>query len=170
MATKSPTIASMSERRLDFNGEVWRTGRRSLQIMPVRQRKKAAKPNPPTEHPKPYQSPLWDHLDTIAKLRRRRQPWESIAEHLNNAHGLNVSYKTVQRFFKRASDPANPRKLKALPLGFDPSVAVTVQEPIQRSSGDRLRAEAALIRKQTEEKESKWKFGSPYEETTTAQS
>jgi IS30 family transposase len=132
--------------------------------MPV-SRRNAAKLNPPTEHPKPYQSPLWDHLETIVKLRRRRASWEAIAEHLNKTHGLNVSFQTVQRFLKRASDPNNPRKLKALPLGFEPNAAATKQAKKDQSSRDRLRAEAAFMRMEAEERETKWKFGSPYEAT-----
>jgi hypothetical protein len=134
--------------------------------MPAPQKRKPASKSPPTEHPKPYQSALWSHFDLIQKLRRRRESWQKIADHLNQAHRLRVSHKTVQRFFKRAVDPKTG-KLKPSPLGFPPptsSSRETINEPRQQSSRERLQAEAALIQKQTEQRESKWKFGSPYEE------
>jgi hypothetical protein len=112
---------------------------------------------------------LWSHFDLIQKLRRRRESWQKIADHLNQAHRLSVSHKTVQRFFKRAIDPQTG-KLKATPLGFPPSTSnskETVNEPRKQSSRERLQAEAALIQKQTAERETKWKFGSPYEERTS---
>jgi hypothetical protein len=128
--------------------------------------KVSANKQPPIEHPKPYKSALWDHFDAIQKLRRRREPWQAIADHLNRDHQLAVSYKTVQRFFKRAIDPKT-NKRKALPLGF--SASVTEREsPIDHNSEEnareRLRAEATQQQKEIEERESKWKFGSLYEE------
>jgi excisionase family DNA binding protein len=42
----------------------------------------------PLIRPKPYQSPLWAHLETIRKLRRKRQTWAAIALHLKESHGV----------------------------------------------------------------------------------
>jgi hypothetical protein len=139
-------------------------------MSPPQKRKVASKSSPPTEHPKPYRSALWSHFDLIQKLRRRRESWQKIADHLNKAHRLRVSHKTIQRFFKRAIDPKTG-KLKPPPLGFPLPTSnskETVNEPRKQSSRERLQAEAALVQKQTEEREAKWKFGSPYEEKPTS--
>ena len=65
----------------------------------------------PGTHPKPYESALWQHLDTIRLLRRQRKTWATIAAHLEQAHGLKTSFQAVQKFFKRASGAR-------IPLGF----------------------------------------------------
>jgi hypothetical protein len=65
----------------------------------------------PQTHAKPYQSPLWKHLETIRTLRRKRETWAIIALHLEDAHGLKVSKATVFKFFKRATRGH-------VPLGF----------------------------------------------------
>jgi len=44
----------------------------------------------PGAHPKPYESALWQHLDTIRLLRRQRKTWAAIAAHLEQAHGLKT--------------------------------------------------------------------------------
>jgi hypothetical protein len=65
----------------------------------------------PRAHPKPYESALWQHLDTIRSLRRQRKTWVAIAAHLEQAHGLKTSIRAVHKFFKRASGGR-------IPLGF----------------------------------------------------
>jgi hypothetical protein len=57
----------------------------------------------PQTHAKPYQSPLWKHLETIRTLRRKRETWAMIALHLEDAHGLKVSKSTV---FKFSNEPS----------------------------------------------------------------
>jgi hypothetical protein len=69
-----------------------------------------AKPVPQT-HAKPYQSPLWNHLETIRNLRKQHETWEGIASHLKDDHGLEMSASTVLKFFKRAADGR-------VPIGF----------------------------------------------------
>ena len=69
----------------------------------------------PGAHPKPYESALWRHLDTIRLLRRQRKTWAAIAAHLEEAHGLKTSFRAVHKFFKRAS-------AGRIPLGFNDSV------------------------------------------------
>jgi hypothetical protein len=66
----------------------------------------------PKVHPKPYESPLWQHLETIRSLRRRRKTWAAIAVHLEESHGLTTSLRTVRNFFKRA-------RSGRVPLGFN---------------------------------------------------
>src|SRR5258707_12011282 len=66
----------------------------------------------PGAHPKPYESALWQHLDTIRLLRRQRKTWAAIAAHLEQAHGLKTSFQAVHKFFKRAS-------AARIPLGFN---------------------------------------------------
>jgi hypothetical protein len=68
----------------------------------------------PEVHPKPYESPLWQHLETIRALRRQRKTWAAIAVHLEETHGLKTSLRTVRNFFKRA-------RAGRVPLGFDES-------------------------------------------------
>ena len=65
----------------------------------------------PYGHPKPYESALWPHLDTIRLLRRQRKTWAAIAAHLEQGHGLKTSIRAVHKFFKRASGAR-------IPLGF----------------------------------------------------
>jgi len=66
----------------------------------------------PGAHPRPYESVLWQHLDTIRLLRRQRKTWAAIAAHLERAHGLKTSLRAVHKFFKRAS-------AARIPLGFN---------------------------------------------------
>jgi hypothetical protein len=68
----------------------------------------------PKVHPKPYESPLWQHLETIRSLRRQRKTWAAIAAHLQQTHGLKTSLRTVRNFFKRARGGR-------VPLGFNDS-------------------------------------------------
>jgi hypothetical protein len=72
----------------------------------------------PKIHPKPYESALWQHLDTIRLLRRQRKTWAAIAAHLQQAHGLKTSFQAVQKFFKRASGAR-------IPLGFNDTGSTT---------------------------------------------
>jgi hypothetical protein len=73
----------------------------------------------PLIHPKPYQSPLWAHLETIRKLRRKRQTWAAIALHLKESHGLETTAATVFKFFKRAA-------IGRVPIGFTDAAINTV--------------------------------------------
>jgi hypothetical protein len=66
----------------------------------------------PQSHAKPYQSPLWKHLETIRTLRRKRQTWAAITLHLKESHGLATTSATVFKFFKRAA-------IGRVPFGFD---------------------------------------------------
>jgi hypothetical protein len=66
----------------------------------------------PEVHPKPYESPLWPHLEAIRSLRRQRKTWAAIAAHLEETHGLKTSLRTVRNFFKRA-------RAGRVPLGFN---------------------------------------------------
>jgi len=72
----------------------------------------------PRAHPKPYQSALWQHLDTIRLLRRQRKTWAAIAAHLEQAHGFKTSIRAVHKFFKRASGAR-------IPLGFNDAGVTT---------------------------------------------
>ena len=72
----------------------------------------------PRAHPKPYESALWQHLDTIRLLRRGRKTWAAIATHLEQAHGLKTSFRAVHKFFKRASGAR-------IPLGFNDTGSTT---------------------------------------------
>ena len=88
----------------------------------------------PQTHAKPYQSPLWKHLETIRTLRRKHETWAMIALHLEDAHGLKVSKATVLKFFKRATSGR-------VPLGFgDTEATRDLQKPIRATA--RLRQSA----------------------------
>jgi hypothetical protein len=77
----------------------------------------------PGAHPKPYESALWRHLDTIRLLRRKRKTWAAISAHLEKAHGLKTSCRAVHKFFKRAS-------AGRIPLGFkDTGLTADIGKP-----------------------------------------
>ena len=62
------------------------------------------------KRPKPGESPLWPHLETIRSMRRARKSWVVIAFELRKSHGIETTSSTVYRFFKRAADAAGPLK------------------------------------------------------------
>ena len=68
-----------------------------------------------SEHPRPYRSRLWEHLDEIRQLRRRRWTWREITEHLHREHGVSVTLWTVQKFARRVANG------KRQPLWFGPA-------------------------------------------------
>jgi hypothetical protein len=72
---------------------------------------------PPAVHPKPFQSALWNHLEEIRQMRRARKMWAEIAAHLKEAHGLEVSYRTIRNFFIRTRSPN-----RRIPAGFEESL------------------------------------------------
>src|SRR6266550_277899 len=83
----------------------------------------------PGTHPKPYESALWQHLDTIRLLRRQRKTWAAIAAHLEQVHGLKTSFRAVHKFFKRASDAR-------IPLGFNDAGSTAKTEGSSKPSTD----------------------------------
>src|SRR5438045_3657345 len=86
--------------------------------------------------PGPFQSPLWEHWDLIKSMRKRRKMWKEIAEVLKREHGLETSHKTIQNFFKRASNPKQKR-----PMGWDDPVKS--QTPPDKPSAPRTNPPAA---------------------------
>lgn len=91
----------------------------------------------PQSHAKPYQSPLWEHLETIRTLRRKRQTWAAIALHLKESQGLETTSATVLKFFKRAA-------AGRVPIGFpDPRVgAIGTAAPTSSFAGYPLSPES----------------------------
>jgi hypothetical protein len=81
----------------------------------------------PEAHPKPYESALWQHLDSIRQLRRQRKTWAAIAAHLEQAHGLKTSTRAVHKFFKRASGAK-------IPLGFKDTGLTTKTDGSSKAS------------------------------------
>ena len=82
----------------------------------------------PQIHAKPFQSPLWKHLETIRTLRRKRETWAMIAWHLEDTHGLKVSRAAVFKFFKRAARGH-------VPLGFSNIESTSdLQKPIRATA------------------------------------
>jgi transposase len=61
----------------------------------------AGLPLPPREHPHAWGSALWDHLEEIRSLRKRRATWKAVAEALAEK-GVRRHPAVVRRFFKRA--------------------------------------------------------------------
>jgi IS5 family transposase len=85
--------------------------------------KKTLKPTMPKEHPKPFQSQLWPHLETIRQMRRERKMWTEIADHLKTK-GVTVSYRTVRNFFLRTRSPK-----RRIPAGFEEALGVVPKLP-----------------------------------------
>ncbi len=50
-------------------------------------------------------------------MRRARKMWAEIAAHLKEAHGLEVSYRTIRNFFIRTRSPN-----RRIPAGFEESL------------------------------------------------
>lgn len=76
----------------------------------------------PQSHPKPYQSPLWQHLETIRALRRKHQTWPAIALHLKESHGLQATSASVLKFLKRAASGR-------VPIGFTDAATSKIVSP-----------------------------------------
>ena len=86
----------------------------------------------PLIRPKPYQSPLWAHLETIRKLRWKRQTWAAIALHLKESHGVETTAATVFNF---SSEPPFGR----VPIGFtDAPISTVVPSKPDANTSDRL--------------------------------
>jgi hypothetical protein len=77
----------------------------------------------------PFQSPLWDHLDQIKKLRMARKTWKAIAEQLP----VRLTPRSVRNFFVRY------RNAK-LPAGFE---SLRKSEPAARDAKPVDRLEGA---------------------------
>lgn len=67
----------------------------------------------PKQHPGPWGSQLWDHLEEIRRLRRARTKWKDIAKALE-AQNVTITASALRNFFVRSRDP----KLK-LPAGLE---------------------------------------------------
>ena len=91
--------------------------------------KKTIKPNMPKEHPKPFQSQLWPHLETIREMRRARKTWAEITKHLQT-QGVTVSYRTVRNFFLRTRSPK-----RRIPAGFEEALGVVPKQPATVPAG-----------------------------------
>src|SRR5260370_5069196 len=66
------------------------------------------------------------HLEEIRQMRRDRKMWAEIAAHLKEAHGLEVSYRTIRNFFIRTRSPN-----RRIPAGFEESLGA---QPVPHSS------------------------------------
>jgi hypothetical protein len=86
-------------------------------------------------HPRPFESPLRPHLETIRSLRRAHKTWQEIARILREEHGVKTSASTVHNFFKRVTERARKGK-DALPLGYEeaappqPSIPTGSPQPV----------------------------------------
>jgi hypothetical protein len=85
-------------------------------------------------YPKPYNL-LWRHLETIRKLRRKRQTWAAIALHLKESHGVETTAETVFKFFKRAA-------IGRVPIGF---TDVTISTVVRSKPDASVRPEMPFI-------------------------
>jgi hypothetical protein len=98
---------------------------------------KGKRPGPGTNHPAPFDSALWKHLDDIKRMRLGRKTWVQIAQHLATV-GVTVHPVTVFRFIQRVS------RRKSLPLGYQPIETPLMQTPPPKPEpgykpGDRYR-------------------------------
>jgi hypothetical protein len=86
-------------------------------------------------HPRPFESPLWKHLDAIRQMRVARKTWAQIAEHIGKAEGRAISFTTVHNFFRRAAE--RQKKGKGLfPLGYSDPFTNEPQNPSPPASPD----------------------------------
>jgi hypothetical protein len=104
---------------------------RSPNEVPICERRAPGK-RMPLIRPKPYQSPLWAHLETIRKLRWKRRTWAAIALHLKESYGVETTASTVFKFFKRAA-------IGRVPIGFtDTPIRTVVPSKPDANTSDRL--------------------------------
>jgi len=69
----------------------------------------------PLEHPGPWVSELWNHLEEIRTLRMQRKTWKQISKTLaDKTPSVKITPRTVRNFFVRSRDP----KL-TLPAGLE---------------------------------------------------
>ena len=78
----------------------------------------------PDNLPKAFQSPLWPHLEEIRALRRARKMWVEIAQHLEQKHGIKMTYRAVRNFFVRATNPN-----RRIPAGLEEYVGAAPALP-----------------------------------------
>jgi hypothetical protein len=71
----------------------------------------------PKEHPRAWNSALWDHVETIRALRRARKTWKEIGLHLEQAHGLRLAHRTIRNFYVRYTRRLRQQKF---PAGYEP--------------------------------------------------
>jgi hypothetical protein len=83
-----------------------------------KRKEKPSKPQTaPPEHPRAWGSVLWDHEKEVLAMRRARKTWKEIAEHLDQQHGVKLTYRTIRNFFDRYSKRL---KEKNFPIGYGP--------------------------------------------------
>lgn len=88
------------------------------------------KKQPVRNHPRPFRSPLWPHVDLIRSERQAHKTWEEIAQKLQREFGITTHFTTIYNFLKRVSE-RNRKGKRKLPLGYDPvsDSAPSAQEP-----------------------------------------
>jgi hypothetical protein len=88
--------------------------------------------NVPKEHPRAWNSALWDHVEAIRTLRRARKTWKEIGEHLEREHGLKLAHRTIRNFYVRYT-----RRLrsKTLPAGYEPDNEAAAPAPARPAAG-----------------------------------
>jgi hypothetical protein len=92
-----------------------RNERKSVKRSPGKPNKHSRRPVSGNDHPAPFGSVLWDHYETIQKMRLARKSWPAISLHLDQAHGVKADHTTIYNFFKRATRILREGRL---PLGF----------------------------------------------------
>src|SRR5258708_13519150 len=89
-----PSVIRLLAFLLTQFGKHWK----KLAVFMAKIGKKPAKTSPPTDHPRPFQSILWQHLELIRLRRRQRHPCLVIAEELQNQPGTPTPHATPIRF------------------------------------------------------------------------
>jgi hypothetical protein len=106
----------------------------------------------PKDHPGPWESQLWDHIEEIRSLRRQRRKWKDIAAELA-LKGVTISPAAVRNFFIRSRSP----KLK-LPAGLEHlrpspesntaiSKTAIVRTPVEKTPGTSQQTKKNVLRK-----------------------
>lgn len=93
--------------------------------------KRGKKKVTPRNHPSPWGSALWDHLEEIKALRGQRKKWQEITDHLVGQYGIKITHRAVRNFFVRSLDPN-----RRIPAGFEgTAIAGASPRPAQRAAG-----------------------------------
>jgi hypothetical protein len=101
----------------------------------------------PQDHPRPFGSVLWDHLEEVRTLREERKTWPEIVRFLQAHYDLTITAAAVRNFFVRSRNPK-----RRIPAGFERTAVAGVAQTDQRSSAQRAapRSKAGGIPVKTE--------------------
>jgi hypothetical protein len=68
-------------------------------------RRKAGQEAAAKDHPGPWGSVLWDHLEEIRKWRMARTKWTDVVVRLKEEHNITITAAAARNFFVRSRNP-----------------------------------------------------------------